>query len=406
MRDDEPLENWLFWVQLSTQRKPDLEPQDESRKILDQLDEILAPLAGSKVNYGRVRAGLLGRYNTRSLSVDETEDAQRLFLQVWERGGTGANYVLEGLLEGIALAMQMTSIPFWKQLLDLSRPREQSTTKRRTYALAALALLAIIKDEPAAYVALAEALTHSHEQVRAIAAFYIGKAYALSNQPTPAPIEAALVDIATSDRTFVSRFQARQALRLLSHSAPRDNPDNVYFLKVQLRGDKATRTIAVVAENTLSDLHYAIQHAFGWDADHLYSFFMHGGRDDQRYAIHCPELDASGNFDLWSMPIIDIEDDIIRIQQPSGQDVSSVDGDENGELYTTTTLIGTLGLVPKHSFIYFFDYGDSHEFNITVIGIEPQFDDSGYPRIVESKGKAPIQYYTYEDEKESEDEEW
>jgi hypothetical protein len=37
-----------------------------------------------------------------------------------------------------------------------------------------------------------------------------------------------------------------------------------------------TRVIAMLDDQTLEDLHAAIQRAFGWDNDHLYAFFLSG----------------------------------------------------------------------------------------------------------------------------------
>jgi Plasmid pRiA4b ORF-3-like protein len=37
-----------------------------------------------------------------------------------------------------------------------------------------------------------------------------------------------------------------------------------------------TRTIALLAAQTLDDLHHAIRNAHGWDDDHLYSFWLTG----------------------------------------------------------------------------------------------------------------------------------
>jgi len=65
---------------------------------------------------------------------------------------------------------------------------------------------------------------------------------------------------------------------------------------------------------------------------------------------------------------------------------------------TTNTQIGALGLVPKHAFMYFFDYGDSHEFTVTVMGSELRADGGSYPRVVESRGEAPPQYHAYDEE--------
>lgn len=50
-----------------------------------------------------------------------------------------------------------------------------------------------------------------------------------------------------------------------------------YTFHVSLPGHgRAWRKIEMRADQTLEDLHFAIQEAYGWDADHLYSFFMSG----------------------------------------------------------------------------------------------------------------------------------
>ena len=112
------------------------------------------------------------------------------------------------------------------------------------------------------------------------------------------------------------------------------------------------------SEQTLDDLHYAIQRAINWDADHLYSFHMNGQRCDRRYAFACP-----------------YEDD-----RPP---------------WTDEAVIGELGLVKKHKFLYYFDYGDSHEFEVEVAGIRPQAEPGEYPRVMNSRGEAPPQYHWY-----------
>jgi hypothetical protein len=60
--------------------------------------------------------------------------------------------------------------------------------------------------------------------------------------------------------------------------------------------------------------------------------------------------------------------------------------------------IGMIGFVPKHTFQYLFDYGDMHEFEIDVVGIEEQAEPGDYPRVVDSKGKVPSQYGWDDDE--------
>lgn len=60
-----------------------------------------------------------------------------------------------------------------------------------------------------------------------------------------------------------------------------------YVFKAELMGCQGVRrTILVRDDLTLVDLHYALQSAFGWDDDQLYSFWLHGtfwGAEDQHY---------------------------------------------------------------------------------------------------------------------------
>jgi hypothetical protein len=145
-------------------------------------------------------------------------------------------------------------------------------------SLAALALLAIERDDTGAYAALADALSHPHEQVRALAAFYLAEAYAVPERELPPSVEELLAGLATSDRAFAPRFQARRTLRTLARSVPHDDPE----------------------------------------------------------------------------------------------------------------------------LIYFFDYGDSHEFVVTVLGIETRADDGDYPRAIEAQGKAPRQYRSWDGDEDDE----
>src|SRR3990172_5372054 len=58
-------------------------------------------------------------------------------------------------------------------------------------------------------------------------------------------------------------------------------PMEVYQLKVVLIrmghqeiGDEVSRTFEVEGNSTLYDLHMDIQHAFDWDNDHMFSFYL------------------------------------------------------------------------------------------------------------------------------------
>ena len=134
-----------------------------------------------------------------------------------------------------------------------------------------------------------------------------------------------------------------------------------YIFKVKLKYDKRTwRKIEVLGSQTLDDLHMAIQEAFNFDADptHLYSFFMSGKAWD-RHSEYC-HPDADGH--------------------PA-----------------TKVKVESLNLKPKQKFLYLFDYGDQWEFEVEFLK-EGTYEKAVYPRIIDSRGKAPEQYSEYEEE--------
>ena len=73
-----------------------------------------------------------------------------------------------------------------------------------------------------------------------------------------------------------------------------------YVFKAELVGfEGVRRTITVRDDLTLVDLHYALQSAFDWDDDHLYSFWLDGsfwGSEDEHYMhpYHATSLDPPG----------------------------------------------------------------------------------------------------------------
>jgi hypothetical protein len=120
------------------------------------------------------------------------------------------------------------------------------------------------------------------------------------------------------------------------------------------------RTVELLESQTLRDLHRIIQAAFAFDDDHLYSFYLSGQAWDRdtEYAAQ-PERGARG----VSVPI------------------------------------SSLHLRPKQKFLYLFDYGDQHEFDVQLAGLDPTASkEEHYPRIVEAHGEAPAQYGRYDDE--------
>lgn len=124
------------------------------------------------------------------------------------------------------------------------------------------------------------------------------------------------------------------------------------------------RKIKLSHNHTLHDLHLAIQDAFDFDNDHLYSFFMDGKRYS-RNAYHNPF------------------------------------GDE--EPFADEAVIGELGLYLGQKILYLFDYGDSWEFKVLLNEIGESETELEEPEIIESKGEAPPQYPDWDDYDEEEE---
>ena len=135
-------------------------------------------------------------------------------------------------------------------------------------------------------------------------------------------------------------------------------------IRLQEPAEYVCRTIEIEDEETLYDLHWEIQSAFGWDDDHLYSFYM---SDEVR--------------DLQSEYAGD----------PMGGDVDS--SPLRTPRSAASTELRDLGLEKGMQFKYLFDYGDDLIHTVQVIDINDRTDDSPrYPRIVEKIGEPPPQY--------------
>lgn len=125
-----------------------------------------------------------------------------------------------------------------------------------------------------------------------------------------------------------------------------------YVFKVSVAAN-VWRKIQLSHQHTLLDLHDAIQDAFDFDDDQLYSFFMDAKRHS-RNAFESPDCD---------------------------------DGP-----YVDEVRIGELDLYEGQRILYLFDYGDSWEFNVLLEKIDTDCPLPLNPKITETKGKAPEQY--------------
>ena len=203
-----------------------------------------------------------------------------------------------------------------------------------------------------------------------------------------------------------------------------------YTFHVSIPGTgRVWRKIEMGADQTLEDLHYAIQDAFVWDADHMYSFFLSGKAWDRSTEYCLPEgYTASGepmlNYTEEDLELVDVEltpdqrEHALRALMGGGegmtveemeselvaliQDFVEEDGAEPGNVLTTA--IDELALQPKQEFMYLFDYGDEWRFKVRVHTISEDADPAAeYPRLVESVGEAPLQYPEWDDEEEWEE---
>jgi hypothetical protein len=156
-------------------------------------------------------------------------------------------------------------------------------------------------------------------------------------------------------------YQAGPGRRPRPSQQAQQGPVKTYVLRVNHRAlPKIWRDIEIAADQTLEDLHLMIQQAFDWNDDHLYSFFMSGRVYDQASEIGSP----------WS----------------------------ETARHTQQVTIDSLGLKIHSRFLYFFDYGDSHEFDVQVKQINAAAPKGSYPRLIAQHGQAPPQYPDIDEE--------
>ncbi|MCX7789140.1 MAG: plasmid pRiA4b ORF-3 family protein, partial [Chloroflexaceae bacterium] len=152
------------------------------------------------------------------------------------------------------------------------------------------------------------------------------------------------------------------------------------------------------------DLHFAIQDAFEWDADHLYSFYLRGKAYDEEYEISGPEGDPIFGA-LYEEVMQALEDEEAEDEDvDTAPDDESEAGEDDEGLDATSAVIGSLGLSRGHTMLYLFDFGDGHEFDVTLVEIQPRAEPGDYPRLLAAEGEAPPQYPS--DEEWDDGEEW
>jgi hypothetical protein len=150
-----------------------------------------------------------------------------------------------------------------------------------------------------------------------------------------------------------------------------NKPKNIYRIKVELIRmgfreieTQVSRTFEIEDKQTLYDLHMNIQYTFGWDNDHMFSFFLSENLFDR-------DNEYSGN--------------------PLGEHIVSSFGKPTKS--AVEAQLRDLGLSAGSSLWYLFDYGDELVHRITVEEIsEKTSNDTDLPRLISKIGNAPPQY--------------
>ncbi|TAN75827.1 MAG: hypothetical protein EPN20_02390 [Magnetospirillum sp.] len=157
----------------------------------------------------------------------------------------------------------------------------------------------------------------------------------------------------------------------MNKPAPKGKP--TFRLRVTMPEVRSlSRDIEIPAGHSLAGLAKAIIGSVGWFFDHAYGFY-----DALGYHIH----DSTVRYELFA----DMGDDGFRDDGPPAKSVKR-------------TKVGQVFTAPGDKWQFVFDYGDDHRFIIEVLNFGEVETGVKYPRVVASKGKAPLQYPPEDDE--------
>jgi hypothetical protein len=255
-------------------------------------------------------------------------------------------------------------------------PRQKNGPERRAVALHGVAILARGgKKEAEEY--LLQHLSAATAELRAAA---VRATCASFGKQLPSALRIAIESIAQSDTAFAPRFLARRALLAIGAKPIHDVPSGSYtFTAVLRRSNGIARTVELLSQQSLDDLARAVLDAFGWDTDHLYCFYF-------------DERDRGGPFTVGlEEEYSDMFSGLSMEEEEEEEEESEVTGVDGGG-YEIGYPIGTLGLVERQRFVFHFDFGDDHRFDITVDAISERAPAAKLPRIIARKGRSPHQY--------------
>nr|WP_300839038.1 hypothetical protein [uncultured Acetatifactor sp.] len=163
-------------------------------------------------------------------------------------------------------------------------------------------------------------------------------------------------------KAYAGRFLQGEEEKLsgIFENAAEFDANQTIDLEVSVRYRDCVRVIRMNLEDSLYDLHYAIQRAVSFGDDHLFSFTVGAGMMKRTYV---PSEARNQSSDL-----------------------------------SVGTLLGELNLRKGQKFTYLFDFGDQWQFDIRVLGIQEGAVDA--PEIIRAVGEAPEQYPCLEEDME------
>jgi hypothetical protein len=134
--------------------------------------------------------------------------------------------------------------------------------------------------------------------------------------------------------------------------------EGVFVWRLTLAGRKAWRLIALRHDHTLDDLLYAILRSIGFDSDHLYEF---------------------------------------RYRDAMGREAVAVDPRCDDGRPADEVTLGSLPLKVGESLKLTYDFGDNWRFDVKLERIDPPGSVKKLPAVLESQGKAPEQYPSWDE---------
>lgn len=146
----------------------------------------------------------------------------------------------------------------------------------------------------------------------------------------------------------------------------------VYVFRAKLKEWRGVRrTIAIRSDETLADLHEALQTAFQWDNQHLYAFWLGG-----KFWAHS-EIEYVHPLALEDRPFAGLDPAAAAPRRRSAD-----------------RRLDHLRLALGQRVAYVFDFREEWRVRLTLREIAAA-DGGHYPRVLESIGEAPAQYIDF-----------